>query len=177
MKARLTATKFAALLGVFFLAGNAFAAPRAPGVARTGEWEGGGGIGFLADTPDGSAFAANLNADYFFDDNWSFGPLAQFAFTGDLDQYGFSGQAKYWFPAWDTAGRTRAYVQAGAGFIHADFLNDDTSWLVPIGLGLQHTLDNGLSLYGAFLLNFTDLNTGRGTDADVMPGVTFGAQF
>ena len=134
-------------------------------------------MGFLADTPDDTAFAVNLHADYFLDDGWSVGPLAQLAFTGDLALYGFSGQAKYWFPAWDSAGRTRPFFQAGIGFVHAAIQNDDTSWLVPLGIGLQHTLNNGISLYGTFLLNFTDLDAGRGADADVMPGVTFGVQF
>ena len=171
-----------AVIGILLslAAGNTFAGTGSSedtSLMRTGRWQAGAGVGFLADTPDGTAFATNLNADYFLADSWSVGPLAQLAFTDDLAQYGFSGQAKYWFPAWDAAGRTRAYMQAGVGFVHADFQRDDTSWLVPLGVGLQHTLANGVGLYGAFLLNFTDLNTGRGTDADLMPGVTFGIQF
>ena len=72
---------------------------------------------------------------------------------------------------------TKLVLQGGAGVVHAAFQKDDTSWLVPLGIGIDHTLDSGPSLYGTFLLNFTDLDTGRGTDADVMPGVTFGVRF
>lgn len=170
--------KILGVMGILLLAtaGNAFAETDSS-LVRTKPWQAGVGIGFLANTPDDTAFATNLNVDYFLDDHWSLGPLVQLAFTDDLALYGFSGQAKYWFPAWDTAGRTRPYAQAGVGLVHAAFQRDDTSWLVPLGIGLQHTLDNGVGLYGAFLLNFTDLDTGRGTDADLMPGVTFGVQF
>lgn len=145
-------------------------------MVRTNTWQGGGGIGFLAETPDDMAFAVNLNADYFLDQYWSIGPLLQLGFTDDLAQYGASAQLKYWFTSPDTAGRWKPYVGAGVGMVHAAFREDDTSWLVPLQAGLQYRLDN-FNLYGEFLLNLTDLDTGRGTEADVMPGLNFGIQF
>src|SRR5256885_13306300 len=63
---------------------------------KTGTLSGGGAIGFLANTPDGTAFAFNVNADYFVHQNVSFGPLFQLAATGDLFQFGLSGQGKLW---------------------------------------------------------------------------------
>ncbi len=143
---------------------------------RTGTWHGGGGVGFLANTPDGTAFAVNLNADRFLNEHVSIGPLAQLAFTGDLAQYGLSAQAKYWMDL-GTDGRTSVVWQGGVGAVRANFQRDDTSWLIPLGVGIEHAVNSGLSVYATFLLNFTDLNTGRGTRADVMPGVTFGVQF
>ena len=72
---------------------------------RAGAWSGGAAIGFLANTPDGTAFATNFHADYFLNHQISVGPLAQLAVTGDLFQFGFSGQGKYWLdlPGLDTA--------------------------------------------------------------------------
>ena len=167
-------------LGLFFFAaGTASAGTGETTTVRNGPWRAGGGIGFLTNTPDNdsTAFAVDLNADYFFDNAWSLGPLAQLAFTNDLALYGFSGQLKYWFPAFDSAGRVKPFVEAGVGIVHAAIQRDDTSWLVPLGAGLEYTTDSGMSLYGVFLLNLTDLDAGRGADSDVMPGVTFGARF
>lgn len=155
---------------------NAYAGP-GDSTTLNDPWDWGGGIGFLADTPDDTAFAVNLHADYSFEQDWTAGPLAQFAFTDDLALYGFSGQLKYWFPALDDTGRLRAYAEAGVGVVHAAFRNDDTSWLVPLGAGLLYNAGDHFDLYGAFLLNITDLETGRGSDADVMPGLNFGVRF
>lgn len=156
---------------------------RVPGVETetaglsVGRWTEGVGIGFLAETPDDTAFAVNLHADYFRKENFSIGPLLQLGFTDDLAQYGFSGQAKYWMGIPDPASATKLVFQAGVGLVHAAFQNDDTSWLIPLGIGIDHTIASGPSLYATFLLNLTDLDTGRKTEADLMPGVTFGVRF
>ena len=139
-------------------------------------WDWGGGIGFLAETPDDTAFTVNLFGDRYLNDRVSVGPLAQFGFTGDLALYAFSGQMKYWIPLRDIDSRTRFFTQAGVGIVHAAFREDDTSWIVPLGFGIDHQMEN-VAVYAAFLVNLTDLDTGRGSDADVMPGVTFGAKF
>ena len=144
---------------------------------RAGRWTVGGGIGFLAETPDDVAVAMNGNADCFINESFSIGPLLQLAFTGDFMQIGFSGQGKYWIDLPNTDGRARMNLQAGIGFVHADFLNDDTSWLIPLGIGLDYALNPKVSLTGTFLLDFTNLDTGAGTGADVMPGVSFGVRF
>jgi len=144
---------------------------------RQGSWTGGAGIGFLGNTPDGTAFALNLNADYFIASQLSIGPLVQFALTGDLFQMGASGQVKYWFSLPGVDSRLKLNVQGGVGLLYADRFKSDTSWLIPIGIGLDYALNNNLALTAAFLLNFTDVETGRGSDASVMPGLTFGVRF
>jgi hypothetical protein len=57
---------------------------------RPGSLTGGVSVGFLEDTPDGSAFAINLNADAFIERNVSIGPLVQLGLTGDMTQIGVS---------------------------------------------------------------------------------------
>ena len=71
---------------------------------QAGAWSGGAAIGFLGYTQDGTAFATNVHADYFLNRQVSVGPLAQLAVTGDLFQFGLSGQGKYWLdlPGLDT---------------------------------------------------------------------------
>ena len=145
--------------------------------SRAGTWSGGGAVGFLANTPDDTAFAFNLNADRFFTREFSLGPLLQLGFTGDMNQVGFSGQGKYWIDLPETNSRARLALQGGVGFIHSDFFRDDTSWLIPIGVGLDFAVNQTIRLTADFLLNFTDLDTGAGTGANVMPGLTFGVRF
>ena len=144
---------------------------------NTGTLSGGGAIGFLANTPDGTAFALNLNADYFIHPNVSVGPLFQLAATGDLSQLGFSGQGKFWINLPGTEHKAKLTLQGGIGFVHSDLIESDTSWLIPFGVGLDYTLSQNLGFTTTFLLNFTDLSTGRGTDAHVMPGLTLGLRF
>jgi hypothetical protein len=144
---------------------------------KAGAWTFGAALGFLADTPDGTAFALNGNAEVFIDRKLSVGPLLQLALTGDLAQIGLSGQAKYWIDIPGTENRLKVTVQGGIGFVHAAFREDDTSWLIPIGAGADYKLTDSLNITGTLLLNFTDLDTGRGSDAHVMPGFTVGVRF
>jgi hypothetical protein len=144
---------------------------------RTGAWSGGGAVGFLGNTPDGTAFATNLHADYFVSPQISLGPLAQIAATGDLFQFGFSGQAKLWFDLPDFDKRLRLNLQGGIGFLHSDLFSSDDSWLIPIGIGVDYALNEKLSLASTFLLNFTDIHTSGGNNAHIMPGLTFGIRF
>lgn len=162
------------LIGIVVVGTASFCPAAEP---KTGAWSGGIGIGFLGNTPDGTAFATNFNADYFVTQQLSLGPLAQIAATGDLFQLGFSGQAKLWFGLPDLDKRLKLNLQGGIGFLHADLRSSDTSWLIPIGIGVDYALNEKLSLTSTFLLNFTDIHTGRGTDAHIMPGLTFGVRF
>jgi hypothetical protein len=144
---------------------------------QAGTWSAGAAIGFLGKTPDGTAFATNLHADYFLNHQVSVGPLAQFAVTGDLFQVGVSGQVKYWLNLPGVATRLKVNLQGGLGFLYADRHSSDASWLIPIGVGVDYALTEQLSLMSTFLLNFTDVDTGRRSDATVMPGLTFGIRF
>jgi hypothetical protein len=144
---------------------------------KAGAWSGGGAVGFLGNTPDGTAFATNLNADYFISQQLSLGPLAQIAATGDLFQFGLSGQAKLWFELPDLDKRLKLNLQGGIGFLHSDLFSSDDSWLIPIGVGVDYALNEKLSLTSTFLLNFTDIHTSGGNNAHIMPGLTFGVRF
>jgi uncharacterized protein with beta-barrel porin domain len=171
------AVLFAAALGV--VAGLLQVRIPAPAAAelRPGGWTFGAGLGFLSDTPDGTAFALNGYADYVFAPPLSIGPLLQLGFTGDSSQVGLSGQVKFWIGFPNTAPPLKLAVQGGLGFVHNSFREEDTSWLIPLGLTADYALSRVLSLTGTFLLNFTDLDTGRRSHADVMPGLTFGVRF
>jgi len=144
---------------------------------QTGQWKGGGGLGFLGATPDGTAFGMNGNLDYFVNDNVSIGPLLQVGLTSHMTLVGLSGQGKYWINLPGTNGRGKLALQSGVGFAHADFRQNDTSWLVPIGLGYDYTLESGPSLTATALVNFTNLHPGGGSSADVMPSLMFGVRF
>ncbi len=140
-------------------------------------WSGGAAVGFLNNTPDGTAVALNLHADRFLQRNVSLGPLLQLGFTEDMNQVGFSGQGKYWIDISQTENRAKLVLQAGVGFVHADHFRNDTSFLIPLGMGVDYSLTQTIGLTGTFLLNFTDLNTGPRTHTNVMPGVAFGVRF
>jgi hypothetical protein len=144
---------------------------------QAGAWSGGAAIGFLGNTPDETAFATNVHADYFLNRQMSVGPLAQLAVTGDLFQFGLSGQGKYWLDLPGLEKRLKMNLQGGLGVLYADLHTSDTSFLIPIGVGLDYALNQQVSLTSTFLLNFTDVDTGRGTGTHVMPGLTFGIRF
>src|SRR5437773_11131640 len=88
---------------------------------RPGAWTFGAGLGFLGGTPDGTAFALNLNADAGLIEHLSLGPLVQLGFTGDSAQVGISGQFKYWIDIPGTANRLKVTPQIGFGFVHNSF--------------------------------------------------------
>jgi hypothetical protein len=141
------------------------------------EWSGGAAIGVMGGTPDGSAFGLNFNADRFLDRNVSLGPLLQMGFTGDMTLVGLSGQAKYWADLPDVSDRLKLVLQGGVGFAHADLRGSDTSWLIPLGIGVDYRLDEKVFLTSTFMLNFTDLDLGRGNTATVIPAWTIGVRF
>ncbi len=175
------------------LAGVILSGPAVAGVmdVAPGQWSGGGGVGFVGNTPDGVAeFAFNGHADYFVNHSFSVGPLAQYAGAGNDFLFGLSAQAKYW---WDIPGRDhlKLVVQVGAGFVRAGIKDTDsgtdntyTSFLVPIGVGLDYAVTPRLAVTADFLLNFTSLGDtvrARGQEFDlhtnVMPAFYLGVRF
>ena len=139
-------------------------------------WVGEGALGFIANTPDDTAFALNLNFDRFITDHLSVGPLVQLGFTGDMAQTAVSGQGKYWFDLTSGIHPLRMALQSGIGFVNTDFRNDDTSWVIPFGAGLYYGGTDALDFGATFMLNFTDLDTGR-DDSSIMPSLTFGVRY
>ena len=143
---------------------------------QVGQWAVGSGVGVLGETPDGLALAWNGHADYFITDRVSVGPLLQLAFTDELTQVALSGQLKHRLAQLD-GGRGAVTLQGGMGVVHADVRRGDTSWIVPLGVGMEYALSPRATLTSTFLVNFTDVDPGAGREADVMPGVTIGMQF
>ena len=141
------------------------------------EWSGGSAIGFLGNTPDGTAFALNIHGDRFLSRTFSIGPLMQLGVTGDMTQVGLSGQGTSWVDIPDTSDKLKLVLQGGLGFAHADLRGSDTSWLIPLGVGLDYKVDERMTLTSTFLLNFTDLEPRPGTHTTVMPGLTVGVRF
>jgi hypothetical protein len=158
---------------------------------RAGQWSGGAGMGFLGNTPDGVLeFAFNGHADYFIAERISIGPLAQYAGVGNDFLFGLSAQAKYW---WDIPGTnaTRLVIQGGAGFIRAGIKDTDSgiantygSFLIPIGIGIDHAISERLSLTADLFINLTSLGEtvragGREFDlhTNVMPAFYLGIRF
>ena len=159
-----------ALLMVGGLSGRALAAD-----PQVGNWTGGVGIGMIGNTPDGTALGLNFNAERFMDQHVSLGPLVQLGFTGDLTQVGVSGQAKYWIDLPDP--KLKLNFQGGIGFVHADMRGaSDTSFLVPIGVGLDYKVSDTFAVTSNFMLNFTDLSV-AGHRTTVMPAFTVGFRF
>jgi opacity protein-like surface antigen len=130
---------------------------------RTGKIIVGGGVGLMADTPDGTAFALGLSGDYYFTQGFSVGPLLQMGFTGDLFQLGLTAQAKYTFDI-EQIPALKPHIEIGVGFIYADLnrsggrSEDGFGVLFPLGFGVEYRLTKSLSLDTNFLFNFTDLN-------------------
>jgi len=143
-------------------------------------WSAGATMGFLANTPDDEAFALNFNAEAKMNQQLSVGPLLQLGFTDDLTLVGISGQGKYAIAIPDVNDRFKVILQGGIGFVHADVGPSDTSFLIPIGVGVDYQINPGLAFKSDLLLNFTDLDVGRGRghdDTNVMPSLTFGVRF
>ena len=130
-----------------------------------GRWSGGAGTGFVGTTPDGIAeFAINGHADYFVADRVSIGPLAQYAGVGNDFLFGLSAQARYWWDIPGTAHLAKLVVQGGVGFIRAGIKDTDSgtantygSFLVPVGVGIDHAITPRLAVTADFLLNVTSL--------------------
>lgn len=130
---------------------------------RSGRFVFGAAMGLQGDTPDSTAFAFGFYGDYYLTQEFSIGPLLQIGLTDDLFQLGLTAQAKYTFGIADIP-KLEPYVQAGLGIIYADLDRrgwsdeDDTSFLVPLGVGAEYKLTDSVSLDSTFLINITNLD-------------------
>jgi hypothetical protein len=134
-------------------------------VSRAGHFYWGAGLGLMGGTVDGETFALGGNLDYYFTHELSVGPLLQMGITGDLFQPGLSGQVKYMMDVRQIPA-LKPHVEAGIGFIYANldrarFSNDDVSFLIPLGFGLEYRFSRRLSLNTTVYLNFTSLDPGK----------------
>lgn len=144
---------------------------------RAGAWAASVAGGILGNTPDGTAFAGNLNAERSFTESFSLGPLLQVAATSEGYQFGVSGQAKFWMDLHLADTPTKLTLEAGGGFLHANWVTSGTSWLVPLGIGIDYPLARKFSVISTLLLNFTHIDAGLGQGTHLMPGITVGIRF
>lgn len=159
---------------------------------RPGEWSGGAGLGFLGNTPDGAAeFAIKGHADYFLTHSVSVGPLAQYAGAGNDFLFGLSAQGKYWWDVPSSRNMAKVVIQGGIGFVRAGIKDTDsgtantyTSFLIPLGVGVDCTVSKHVAVTADLLLNITSLGetvraAGRIFDlhTNLMPGLYFGVRF
>ena len=149
-------------------------------------------MGFMGNTPDGIAeFAIKGQADYFLTDRMSIGPLAQYAGTGNDILFGLSAQTKYWWTLPNTDSRGKLLLQGGLGFIHAAITDTDsgtsntsTSFIIPVGAGLDYAVTEHMAVTADLVLNFTSLGErvrvdGREVDlhTNLMPSFYLGVRF
>jgi opacity protein-like surface antigen len=158
---------------------------------RRGQWSGAVGAGFLTNTSDGVEFALKGHVDYFLIRGFSVGLLGQSTLGGNDHVFALSAQAKYWWDIPGTRNLVKVVAQGGIGFVGANIDDTDsgvsdtyTSFLIPIGLGLEYTVTKQIAVTAEFLLNFTSLGEnvragGRDFDlhANVMPGFYLGMRF
>jgi hypothetical protein len=135
-----------------------------PTVSRAGRFVGGVYLGMQGATVDDEGFALAGSLDYHFTNELSVGPLLQMGFTSDLYQLGLSAQVKYTFDVRQVPA-LKPHVEAGIGFLYASLEDgrdeDDVSFLIPLGFGLEYRVSRQLSLDTTFLLNFTDVDPGK----------------
>jgi opacity protein-like surface antigen len=170
MKSNLLRTYITCSLGVLLTAILlSVALPSLPAQARqndadrTGWYSFGAAMGLQTGTADSTAFALGLYGDYYINRRFSIGPLLQMGLTEDLFHVGLTGQAKYTF---EVAGlpELKPHVQGGIGFIHADLdrrgsgAEKDTSFLMPIGIGVEYKITDSIWLDNTFLFNFSNLD-------------------
>jgi hypothetical protein len=138
---------------------------------RAGMWSVGGSAGIIGNTPNGTSFALNVYADRFLDPTISFGPLLQVA---NFEQVAPSLQFKYWMDVSLPNPDAKMNFQAGGGFIHAE---GESSYIIPLGIGLDYPMDRNFSLTATLLLNFTHLDAGLGQGTHLMPSITVGLRY
>jgi hypothetical protein len=160
------------------------------GEFRRGQWSGGGGVGFLANTPDGPEFGLMGHVDYFVSPRVSVGPLIQYAGVGNDVVAALSLQARYW-RSLRAGGKVRLVVQGGIGLALADISDTDTgaavtdaTFVIPVGIGLDYAVTPRVALTADFILNVTSLGErveagGRQVDLHtyVAPGFFLGLRF
>ena len=179
------------LLTVLFLVPTELVSAHDPTDGGMGRWSGGTGIGFLAGTPDGVEFALNGHLDYFISEDISIGPLVQYAGAGDDFLFGLTVQGKYWWAIPGTDNQTKLVMQGGIGFARAGVREPEigygdtfSSFLIPLGIGVDHAVNERVSVTADFMVNITALGrefrvAGREADfhTNVMPGLYFGVRF
>lgn len=147
-------------------------------LTEAADWGYGADIGFLGGTVDETVLALSTNLDYYIDRDLSIGPIVQVAPNGNLMQIAGAMALKYRLHFhysipdcnWRLcSGNFKVVPFGGAGAIHADLSRDtvtgridrkDTSYYIPLGLGIEYEITPKLSFASTFMLNLHDLQLG-----------------
>jgi hypothetical protein len=134
----------------------------------TRRFELGADIGISGNTIDGTAPTVGITGDIKMAPQESIGPLILIGATDNLFQIGVSAQARLTLDIPDVP-ELKPQFQAGIGFIHADLDNgkssdSDTSWWMPLGMGVEYRPMKNLYFNTTLLFNFTHLNISNESD-------------
>jgi len=155
----------------------------APVRAQENEWGFGTDVGFWAETADDTLFALSFNADYYFDRAFSLGPMVLFTPAGDLFQVAVAAVARYHIDL----KAINVVPLAGIGFVHSELEQgqgasrvdvSDTSYYLPLGIGLEWPMTRKLAVSSTLLVNLHGLDFGSGVGKDgTSLAVMFGMRF
>ncbi len=155
----------------------------APVRAQENEWGFGTDVGFWAGTADDTLFALAFNADYYFDREFSLGPMVLLSPTGDLTQVAVAPVARFHIEL----KAINIVPLVGVGFILSDLGRgqgagrvdaSDTSYYIPLGVGLEWPVTRKLALSSTLLVNLHGLDLGSGVGEDATSvAVLFGMRF
>jgi len=123
---------------------------------RTGRWTVGGDLGV---TEDPTLVGLNVNVHYYITDEVAVGPLLQYDLWDDDHIFGVAGRVRY-NAVLAGSKVVRPYGQAGIGFVnfkHEDLFDGDskTTYLFPVGGGLEFKLNDALALDANVLFNLS----------------------
>lgn len=124
---------------------------------RQGHWTVGGGLGI---TEDPTLYGIQANVNYYITDEISVSPLLQYAFKDKNHIFGVAGMVKY-NAVLSGSKVVRPYGEVGIGFVQFQdehLFNGDqkTTYLFPVGGGMEFKLNDNLSLDGNLLFNISE---------------------
>lgn len=142
-----------------------------PSLAQVGSWGYSGHVGVLGGTVDGSSFALGFTPEYYLAPAFSVGGDFVLSPTGDLTLLSGAATARWHF----NADRIEITPFIGLGLVYADFdrgggihrfNEDDFSYVIPLGIQVDHAFKENLSVGGTFALNLTGLDFGGPVGSD-----------
>lgn len=148
-------------------------------------------IGFVSGSPDGTNFAMQFSMDWHSNKGFSIGPMVQFVPPGDFMMIAGALATKYRYDLKQYTGTIETPIIRniipssvvpflGMGGMHTflrrgsgpdRFEGHDSSYYVPLGVGVEWELHKSFSLSATFVHNFHDISYGdqfghdRGSEA------------
>jgi hypothetical protein len=132
--------------------------------AEDNRWGFGSDVGFTAGTVNDTVFTVGFNLDYYFDRNFSIGPMVQISPVGDLFQIALAGVSRYHLRFNNGINVVPFF---GFGLIHADLDKgtgprridrNDTSWYVPVGISVEYQVVRNIALSSSLQVNLYNID-------------------